>query len=122
MPELATLTFRAKREDGATRWTRNPEGGSTFTEGHTSYRVPKLTSSHVTTPRPQQGTRHTLMFGHSTPDAIRKQRTERLLEAHGLDPYRIYAEDGEDSPHVVITPDKSGFMATITLTLDLCAK
>lgn len=120
MPEYATLTFRAKRLEGVTRWTDNPEGGSLFSEGHTAYSVPKLTSSHVTTPRTQQSTRHILMFGHSTTDALRKSRTESLLKAHGLDPYRVFTEDAGTHPDIVtIVPDRGGFMATITLRLDL---
>lgn len=121
MPEYATITFRAKRLEGVTRWADNPEGGSTFTEGHTAYSVPKFTSSHVTTPRTEQGTRHTLMFGGRADDDTLKRRTETLLRANGLDPYRIYAEDN-DGERVTIAPDKSGFMATITLRLDLNAK
>lgn len=118
MPEYATLTFRAKRIEDVTRWE-----GNTFSEGHTAYTVPKLTSNHVATPRTAQGVRHTIMFSGNTSDAIRKTRTEALLMAHGLDPYRIYAEDADTHPDVVtITPDKSGFMATITLTVDLCRK
>lgn len=123
MPEYATLTFRAKRTEDATRWHDDPAGRSTFTEGHTAYSVPKFTSSHVATPRTEQGLRHTLIFGGSASDAIRKARTESLLKAHGLDPYRIYAEDADERPDVVaITPDRGGFMATITLRLDLCKR
>ena len=120
MPEFATIRFRAKRLTDVTRWESKPEGGSTFTEGHTAYNVPKLTSSHVATPRTEQGTRHTLMFYGRASDTLLKQRTESLLKRNGLDPYRIYATD-HDGARVTIEPDKSGFMATITLRLNLSA-
>lgn len=123
MSEIATLRFRAKRQDGVTRWHDNPAGGSTLTEGHTAYAVPKLTSAHVITPRPDQGARHVLMFAGSTTDAIRKSRTESLLRAHGLDAYHVFVEDAETHPGIVtIEHDKGGFMATITLTLDLAGR
>lgn len=123
MTEYATLRFRAKRIDNATRWTPRPGGGSDFSEGHIAYNVPKLTSSHVITPRAEQGTRLILMFGgHADPGTL-KRRTERLLQANGLDPYRIFAGDADALPDVVtIEPDRSGFMAVITLRLDLGAK
>ena len=120
MSETVTVSFRAKRLEDATRWHDNPAGGSSFTEGHTAYSVPKLTSNHVTTPRHKQGTRAQLMFGGSASDAIRKNRTESILRANGLDPYRIFTEDAAERPYVVtIEPDKGGFMAKITLTLEL---
>ena len=121
MPEYALIRFRAKRLIDVTRWESKPEGGSTFTEGHTAYTVPKLTSSHVVTPRTEQGTRHALMFGGHASSDLLKQRTENLLKRNGLDPYRIYATD-HDGDRVTIEPDRSGFMATITLRLDLNAR
>ena len=121
MAEYALIRFRAKRLTDVTRWESKPEGGSTFTDGNTAYNVPKLTTSHVVTPRTEQGTRHTLMFGGRASDAIIKQRTEDLLKRNGLDPYRIFAED-HDGDRVTIEPDKSGFMATITLRLNLSAR
>ena len=120
MAEYATLQFRAKRLDDITRWEANPDGGSTFTDGHTAYKVPKITSSHVITPRTEQGTRHVLMFGGRTSPDLLKTRTESLLKRNGLDPYRIFAED-HDGDKVTITPDKGGFMATITLRVALTA-
>lgn len=125
MPEMATIRFTTKRLDDITRWHPRPGGGSDFTEGHTGYAVPALTAAHVITPRPEQGTRHVLMFGPAVGrdrDAAKK-RTERLLRANGLDPYRVFAEDADNHPGMVtIEPQGNGFMATITLTLDLCAK
>ena len=120
MTEYATIQFRAKRLDNVTRWEDNPAGGSTFTEGHTAYNVPKLTSSHVVTPRTEQGTRHVLMFGGRASADILKSRTETLLKRNGLDPYRIFTSD-HDGDKVTITPDKGGFMATITLRVALAA-
>ena len=120
MTEYATVQFRAKATHDTTRWHSLPEGGSTFTDGHTAYKVPKLTSSHVITPRTQQGIRHTLTFDGRASDDIRKVRTESLLKENGLDPYRIFAEDAASFPDVVtIAPDRSGFMATVTLRLAL---
>lgn len=114
MPEYATLQFRAKRAD-VYDWDAQTE--------RSAYRVPKLTSNHVITPRTEQGTRHVIMFGGSTSDELRKHRTEALLKAHGLDPYHVFADYATERPDVVtIEPDKSGFMATITLRLDLCRK
>ena len=120
MTEYATVQFRAKATHDTTRWHSLPEGGSTFTDGHTAYKVPKLTSSHVITPRTQQGIRHTLTFDGRASDDIRKARTESLLKKNGLDPYQIFAEDAASFPDVVtIAPDRSGFMATVTLRLAL---
>ena len=120
MTEYATVQFRAKATHDTTRWHSLPEGGSTFTDGHTAYKVPKLTSSHVITPRTQQGVRHTVTFDGRASDDIRKVRTESLLKKNGLDPYRIFVEDVDAFPDVVtITPDRGGFMATVTLRLAL---
>lgn len=123
MPELATIRFRAKRMDDVTRWTPRAGGGSDFSEGHTAYRVPVLTSSHVATPRTQQGMQHALMFNGRPSADIAKTRTQTLLKAHGLDTFYVYADDAGTHPDIVsIEPDKGGFMATITLRLDLCRK
>ena len=123
MAEHATIQFRAKRETNVTRWDNSPAGGSVFTDGHTAYRVPKLTAAHVITPRHEWGARHILMFGGSANSATAATRTASLLKNNGLDPYRVYVDDAAALPDIVtITPDRSGFMATITLRVDLAAK
>ncbi|UOE45952.1 hypothetical protein [Agromyces larvae] len=119
MPEYATIKFRAKLQDGLSRWQ-----GDTLHTDLSGYTVPTIKPAHVITPRTEQGTRHALMLSTRPQDAdIMRARFQRLLSAHGLDPYRIFA--GDDAAHpetVTITPIGNGFMADITLRLDLCAK
>lgn len=105
MAEIATLTFRAKRTDNG------------------AYKVPTFTSSHVATPRTGQGTRHALMFGGRTDTDLARRRQTRLLDAHGIPPYYVTEGDAAARPDLLtITPRGNGFMADITIRIDLCAK
>ena len=118
MPEYATIRFRAKRLSDITRWNAD----KSFTHGLAAYNVPALTSSHVITPRTEQHIHHNLRFNNRPVDSSNRWQ-ESLLRAHGLDAYRIF--EGDDTTHpdiVTITPIKNGFMADITLRIDLKRK
>lgn len=103
MTEIATLTFKAKRTASG------------------AYKVPTFTGAHVATPRTGQGMRHTLMFNSRVDDALARGRQTRLLDLHGIPPY--YVEESDARPGVLdIRPMGNGFMAEITLTIDLARK
>ena len=81
------------------------------------YYPPVLKESHVITPRAERSTKSLLYFDGTSSDDIAKHRTVSALKRIGLDGYKIPADT--DNPNVSITPLGNGYMATITLTLDI---
>lgn len=120
MSEVATFKFRAKRMSNVARWAAD---GRSWTDGHTAYRVPVLRERHCTTPRAAQVVRHAMLFNSPADRRAAEYRQRRFMRAAGLDGVFIYAEDAADHSDVVtISPIGSGFMADITIRVDLAAK
>lgn len=103
--ENATFKFRAKRER--------------LNSGLWAYRVPLLTSSHVETPRSQQGIYHTLMFGSKVEKDLAERRQRLLLDNNLGETGWIFEDADYPAGMVEILPLGNGFMADVMLRLDL---
>ena len=97
-----TITFRAKRDDGFA--------------GRTGYKVPRLTTNHVSVKdRDMLGI---LFMGglHNADITAARIKTMTPLD-------RLPSVVFEDSPgEWTVTPDRSGFMATVSVTVPLVRK
>jgi hypothetical protein len=103
MTERITIQFTAKARESF--------------HGGTEYSVPDITSQHVLTPVSQQGTRARLWLQCRDAD-IRKSRRVSALKAAGLDGYAVHEKDAQ-LPGVTIQPLGNGFMARVTVEIDV---
>ena len=107
------VRFKAKRQ------MIGEFSGTHYLGEHAGYVVPALKSRHIVTPRCDWSTRARLMFhGMDMADKrVMAARTETMLRAIGLDGHNVFAD--RDNEHVTIEPLGSGFMANVTIQLDI---
>ena len=96
--ETITIRFKAKRHDYG-------------------YSVPDIAPHHVVTPIPELGIRAHTWLSCSDED-VRKRRRVDALKRAGLDGYTV-TEDDANNENVTIEPIGSGFMANVTITLEV---
>lgn len=101
--EQLTVQFTAKRREA-------------FKGGH-GYSIPVLKPSHILTPVAQQGGRARTWLSCRSADLM-KRRTVEAMKRAGLDGYLVHEEDAA-LENVTIEPQGSGFMARVTVTINV---
>lgn len=85
-------------------------------QGGYGYSIPVLKPHHVLTAVSKQGMRARLWM-QGSPD-IMKRRTVDAMKRAGLDGYSVHEDDAALST-VMIEPQGSGFMARVTIVLEV---
>lgn len=105
MAEQITISFKGKRRE--------------MFDGEYGYSVPDIAPHHVVTPIAQLGARARMWLDCKDAE-IRKTRRVAALKRAGLDGYTVTEPDALKNPDTVtIEPLGNGFMARVTLTLEV---
>lgn len=87
-------------------------------DGGYGYSIPDIGPQHVITPRARLSSRAQMWI--SCRDAgIRKTRHVDAFKRAGMDGYSVTESDAETLPNVTVEPIGNGFMARVTVTLDV---